>query len=68
MPDNPLFRLPDRAIATYYAIQQLGTTDVDTLARFRRRSRHSIYRALADLRSLNLVHSGITAQPIAQAA
>lgn len=64
MADNPLFRLPDRAVATYYAIQHLGTTDVDTLARFRKRSRQAIYRALADLRAANLVQSGITAQPV----
>lgn len=55
-----LWSLPDRSIVLYYAIQQLGTTDVTTLAALTGKCRVSIYRALADLRKANLIQSGIT--------
>lgn len=45
-----LHRLPDRAVALFYAIEELGGhPSLDEVMRFTGKSQPSIYRALADL-------------------
>ncbi len=45
-----LHKLPDRAVALFYAIEELGGhPSLDELMRFTGKSQPSIYRALADL-------------------
>lgn len=52
---DTLMTLPDHAVVAYYVIEQRGPITVDGIMQLTRKSRASIYRSLAVLRTAELV-------------